>query len=584
MLDQARRAAQDEAGTHTSFISVLQAHAQARGGATSFRFLPNGEDEAGAHTFAQLDAQARAVAATLLAQVQPGDRALLLFESSLEYVEAFLGCLYAGVIAVPAYPPNPARLEFSMPRIHAIAQDCSAAIILSTSDITEATRNLVREDPLFAGIPWLLVDQVDTAAAEHWREPELGPNDLAFLQYTSGSTASPKGVMVSHGNLLHNTGEVVRCLGMSTESRVVSWLPIFHDFGLIFGILSSLRSGASCTFMPPFAFVQRPVRWLNALTKYEGTHAGFPNFALDLCVRKVKPEERERIDLSHWEVGLNGAEPLRQPVLEKFTEAFKPCGFRAMVHSPAYGLAEATLLTTCSRPAVHYTMGSFDAAALRDRIVKPVAPDAPDARLLAGNGKPIGGMEVSIVDPDTARPCAEDTVGEIWLRGESVARGYWERPEESARTFGAALANTEEGPFLRTGDLGFVRGNDLYIAGRIKDVIIVDGANHYPQDIELTAEKSHPAIRPGCTAAFSVDGDVEERLVMVVEIEPGKEDTPRREVVGAVRRAVAAEHDLRVHDVALIKARTIHKTSSGKIQRHACRRGYTENTLHLLET
>lgn len=583
MFEQARTPVLHEGGAPASFVDVLRAHAENAGDHASFAFLPNGEEETERFSYAELDARARAMAIALRARVQSGDRALLLFDSSLEYVYAFMGCLYAGVVAVPAYPPNAARLEFSLPRIQAIARDCEAAAILTTREIMSHTQAVFERESLLGNVPWIPVDETDFSTADQWENPLRKPDDLAFLQYTSGSTASPKGVMVSHGNLLHNTGETIRRAEISRDSRLVSWLPIFHDFGLIYSILTTLRAGAQCALMPPFAFVQRPVRWLNAMSHYRATHAGFPTFALELCVKKIKPEDRSRLDLSAWEVGMNGAEPVREPMMRRFTEMFAECGFRATVHCPAYGLAEATLVATCSKPGVHYSARYFDVTALQQRKVKTVSPDDPNARVLAGNGSALPGVEILIVDPASREPCADDEVGEIWLRGKSVARGYWNRRDVTAAVFGASRADTDEGPFLRTGDLGFMVDNELYVAGRIKDVIIVDGANHYPQDIELTVEKSHPAIRPGCTAAFSVEADSNETLVVVVEIATDKLDVVPRDVVSAVRRAVSAEHDLRVNDVVLIKPRTILKTSSGKIQRHACRNSYLENSLHLVE-
>ncbi|HYH79591.1 MAG TPA: beta-ketoacyl synthase N-terminal-like domain-containing protein, partial [Longimicrobium sp.] len=393
---------------------------------------------------------------------------------------------------------------------------------------------------------------------------------LAFLQYTSGSTATPKGVMVSHGNLLHNLRLLQEGWRQGDDAVVVSWLPLFHDMGLIGNVLEAVHLGAPCVLMSPAAFLQRPFRWLQAVSRYGATLSGGPNFAFDLAVRRTTPEERAELDLSRWSAAFNGAEPVRRDTMERFHEAFAPCGLRAEALQPGYGLAEATLVVSAGR-----TLGapplytSFQAAALEENRL--VEDDGPGARDLVGCGRVVGGQTVAIVDPDTRLACEPGRVGEIWLQGPSVAGGYWGRPQETEETFAATLAGGEGGPFLRTGDLGFVHGGELFVAGRAKDLVIVRGRNHYPQDLELTAERAHPGVRAGCGAAFTLDVGGEERLALVCELERQHLRGDHAAVAAAVRQAVVEEHDVQPHRVVLLKTGGITKTTSGKIQRRACR-------------
>ncbi|MBI5094514.1 MAG: fatty acyl-AMP ligase [Candidatus Hydrogenedentes bacterium] len=555
-----------------------------------FHFLGDDLEIASQVTVAELDRQARAIAVELRRRGAAGQRALLVYPPGLEYVAAFYGCLYAGVVAVPAYPPNPARLAQTLPRLRVIVTDSQPVVALTTATVLPLLERLGELDTAFVPVQWLASDAVTPEQASEWTDPGVNASDLAFLQYTSGSTASPKGVMVTHANLLYNAAAMAHCVQYRVGEVIVSWLPTFHDMGLVCGLLLPLYKGLSIYLMSPLTFLQRPVRWLQAISRYRGTQSAAPNFAYDLCVRKTTPEQRAALDLSQWRVTANAAEPVRKDTLDRFSETFANCGIRGDAFLVGYGLAEATLKVTSAYPGQGTRYCVVRGADLEQHRVVEVSETEPDARTITGCGRPQLDTQVRIVHPETRRMCAPDEVGEIWVSGPTVARGYWNNDEATKQTFRATIADTGEGPFLRTGDLGFVKDNELYVTGRLKDLIIVDGLNHYPQDIEWTAQGSHPAIRPGCCAAFSVEKEGQERVVVAVEVAPGYEPvgtgngkTPldAEEVVKAIRRAVSEAHGLRVSDVALLNPGTIAKTSSGKIQRHASRQGYVAGTLDL---
>ena len=552
-----------------------------------YTFLEDGDGEAKSLTYRELDRRARAIGAWLQSFDAAGERALLLYQPGLDYIAAFFGCLYAGVIAVPAYPPRPNR---PMPRIQAIVEDARARFLLTTSPILADIEQRFAQYPQLAELRRLPTDRLPRWIEDRWQAPALDHDTLAFLQYTSGSTATPKGVMVSHGNLLYNERMVERAYEHNEESTFVGWLPLYHDMGLIGNVLQPLYIGAHSILMSPLAFLQRPVRWLQAISRYQAHTSGGPNFAYELCVNKITPEQRETLDLSSWRIAFNGAEPVRHTTVERFTATFAPCGFRPETFYPCYGLAEATLFVTGGLKAAAPIIQSFQAAALERKQVR--ASDTGDnTRTLVGCGRTWLDQQVAIVDPETCTRCPAERVGEIWVSGLNVAQGYWNRTAETEHTFRAYLADTGAGPFLRTGDLGFLRDGELFVTGRLKDLIIIEGRNHYPQDIELTAEQSHPALRAGCSAVFSVDIDGREQIVIVAEVErqyrpqqsgaAGANPNDSAAVIKAIRQAVARHHDLQTHSVLLLKTGSIPKTSSGKIQRHACRNGFLEGTLEV---
>ncbi|WP_255653948.1 non-ribosomal peptide synthase/polyketide synthase [Corallococcus sp. EGB] len=549
-------------------------------GGSRYTFLGDTGEVEASWTHAELDMSARRIAVAL-AGVEPGARAVLLYPPGLDYVAGFFGCLYAGLVAVPAYPPDPSRLERTLPRLRAIIEDSRASVVLTTSFILSMKEFLTEQAPELNGLFWAATDALDPGGEDGWRPPVARPDTLAFLQYTSGSTGTPKGVMLTHGNLLHNLGAIHRSFRASADSVGVIWLPPYHDMGLIGGILEPLHGGFPVALMSPLTFLRRPLVWLEAISQYQGTISGGPNFAFDLCARRISEEDRARLDLSSWDVAFCGAEPIRTETLERFTRAFGPQGFRAPSLYPCYGLAEGTLIATGVVQGAGASALTLEPEALaRSRAVR-VEPGTPGARELVGCGRSVPDQSLIIVDPEARAPRADGEVGEIWLRGPSIAQGYWQRPEPTEEAFQARLAGTGEGPFLRTGDLGFVVDGELYVTGRRKDLIILRGRNHYPQDLELTAERAHPAIRPGSGAAFSVDVAGEERLVQVheVSLRDGVDLAP---VLAAVRQALSEEHELQPHAVLLVEPGSVPKTSSGKIQRRACRESFLDGSLRVV--
>jgi 8-amino-7-oxononanoate synthase len=541
-----------------------------------FTLLVDGEDEEVHLTYGELERQARAIGATLQGLGMQGQRALLLYPPGLEFVCAFFGCLFGGVVAVPAYPP---RLNRSMGRIEAIVADAEAKLAMTTAAVLERVKPLLPQTPGLESLHWLATDETPRGVEAQWQDPDVTGRSLAFLQYTSGSTGTPKGVMLNHSNLLHNSHLIAYTFEHTRGgSGGVFWLPMYHDMGLIGGILQPLFVARPNVLMSPMSFLQKPVRWLKAVTKYRACTSGGPNFAYDLCLRRITPEERDQLDLSSWTVAFNGAEPVRAETLDRFAEYFAPCGFRREAFLPCYGLAEATLIVSGGFKNEPPVIRAADAKALENRRLVPVADDAPGARRLVGSGQNLPDQRIVIANPDTFAQCPDGQIGEIWVMGPSVAQGYWNRPEETERMFRAYLRDSQEGPFLRTGDLGFLENGELFCTGRIKDLIIINGLNHYPHDIELTAEKCHPAMRSGAGAAFSVEQDGKQRLVLVQEVERGE----RREAhlaFDAIRKSVQREHEVTLDAIVLIKPGSIPKTSSNKIQRHACRAAYLEGSL-----
>lgn len=582
--DIAERIRKADVPTHARTVDeVLRYRAEGAPDGLAYQFLDDGEVEGPSHTYAQLDRRARAIAAYLRTHLKPGDRALLIFPPGLDYMAAFFGCLYAGVVAVPVYPPEPGRMNRSLPRLKVIATDADTHIALTTSMVLPLGQMMSAQDSDFASFEWIAVDEIPDAMAAQWEGPVSTMDSLAYLQYTSGSTADPKGVMVTHGNLLYNLWDLSYLWHSDQfEGRLVTWLPAYHDMGLIFGLLYPVYLRWPCYVMSPLAFLQHPVRWLRAISKYRATYSVAPNFAFDLCTRKVTPEQRATLDLSCWRVAGNGSEPIRPETLERFAETFRECGVTWELFKPGYGLAEATLKVSGTRPDETTWLLSVDAEQLEKHRVVLTERGAPNSRTLVGCGRTHLQTRTIIVDRETGIQCKPDTVGEIWVSGPTVAKGYWNRPDVTEATFRARLSDTGEGPFLRTGDLGFIHDGVIYVTGRIKDMIIIDGANHYPQDIEVTAEKSHAAVRPGCVIAFSVEENGVERLVVVAEAAGLPDGDAARPVIAAVRKAVANEHDLRVHKVCLIQPRTINKTSSGKLQRQACKQGFLSGTLDMI--
>jgi acyl-CoA synthetase (AMP-forming)/AMP-acid ligase II/aryl carrier-like protein len=558
-------------------VDLSRVRASSHPDRTAFSYLRDGVADRIDLTFAGLDARARAVAAELQGLGAAGERALLFFPQGLDFVEAFFGCLYAGAVAVPAYPPRSNR---SLARLAAIAADSGARFALTTESVLERSLRAGRGLEGFRRLRWIAADRVAGGAGAAWRPPEAGPGSPAFLQYTSGSTGTPRGVAVTHGNLLHNEAALFDRFGHGEETRIVSWLPLFHDMGLIVNVLQAVYAGVPCVLMAPAHFVQSPALWLRAISTHRATTSGGPDFAYRLCADRVTDEQARGLDLSCWRLAFNGAEPVRAETLERFAARFGPYGFRREAFYPAYGLAEGTVFVAGGRAGAPPEVAPFDAAALEAGLAVPPR-EGRAARRLVACGWSLDDQEIVIADPDTGGPAAAGAVGEIWISGPSVASGYWGRPEETDRTFRARLAGAGPGArtYLRTGDLGCLRDGRLFVTGRLKDLIIVRGRNLHPHDLEDAAGRSLPAVRAGASAAFAVDDGGEERIVLVAEVGPGARRASGGEIAAAVRRAVAEEHEVSVHEVVLVRRGTIPRTTSGKIQRGACRAAYLEGRL-----
>ncbi|MBD2512834.1 fatty acyl-AMP ligase [Nostoc muscorum FACHB-395] len=555
-----------------TLIELLRFRAFSQPDEIAYTFLLEGEKDTVNLTYAQLDKQAQTIAAYL----QFKERVLLLYPPGLEYIAAFFGCLYAGAIAVPAYPPRPNR---SLQRLQSIVADAEASIVLTNTAVLSNLKLQLAELPDLRALNWLTTDSTDNNLANKWQQPEIDSDSLAFLQYTSGSTGTPKGVMVSHGNLLHNQKMIQEGFQHTEKTIIVGWLPIYHDMGLIGNVLQPLYLGVRCILMSPVAFLQRPIRWLEAISRYRGTTSGGPNFAYDLCMRKVTPEQLSTLDLSSWDVAFNGAEPVRVETIEKFSSTFASCGFRKEAFYPCYGMAETTLFVSGgikTDAPVYITVREDELA--QNRIV--LAQGTEGTRTLVGCGQTYINQEIAIANPETLIRCTADEIGEIWVAGSSITQGYWNRLELTEQVFRANLADSKR-QFFRTGDLGFLHNGELFITGRLKDLIIIHGRNHYPQDIEMTVADSHEALISGAGAAFTIDSKGEERLAIVQEIDRHYRNLDNDAVTEVIRTAIAQQHELQVHAIALIKMGSICKTSSGKIQRHACRNAFINGTLEL---
>ncbi|NJR60787.1 MAG: fatty acyl-AMP ligase, partial [Cyanobacteria bacterium CRU_2_1] len=482
-----------------TFVDVLREQAANCAHQTGYCFLQDGETQEVHLSYAALDQRAQSIAAMLQPFKAQGERALLLYLPGLEYIAAFFGCLYAGVIAVPAYLP---RRNQNLSRVETIATDAQARFILTTKALLSEIQQ--RDLSSFAAVEhWIPTDSMDSGLAADWRSPSITAETLVLLQYTSGSTAQPKGVQITHANLLHNSALIYQKFEHSAESRGMIWLPPYHDMGLIGGILQPLYGGFPVTLMSPVAFLQKPIRWLKAISHYRGTTSGAPNFAYDLCIAKISAEQRAELDLSSWEVAFTGAEPIRADTLNRFAAAFAPCGFRSAAFYPCYGLAEATLFVSGGQKALAPKPLAVSVTDLQQHQVVVLDSTQIDStethatQTLISCGQGID--RLVIMNPETQARCKPNQVGEIWVAGRSVTQGYWQQPDTNSQTF-----HMFEGEhFLRTGDLGFLNQDELYITGRIKDTLIIRGRNYYPQDIERTVEQSHAALHSCSGAAFT---------------------------------------------------------------------------------
>lgn len=558
-----------------------------------FSFLENGSEESDSLTPREVDAQARAIAAELQKHAPAGARVLLNYPPGLEFVTAFFGCLYAGMIAVPIPPVEAGRDDAKTGRLEAVTSSAEPELFLSTASTLERLSLSAAVDKALSGLVRVATDTVSPDNSEHWKKPGIDGDTVAYLQYSSGSTGVPKGVMLTHANVLDNLALIHKNGSRGDEAEaetpppVVLWLPLFHDMGLVNGILQPLFAGFEVTLMPPLAFVQHPFNWLRAISDRGTAISVAPNFAYELCVRRVSEEQLKTLDLSGWRLAAVGAEPVRPETLERFHEKFGPVGFRREAFFPCYGLAESTVMVSggpaLDEPVIH----SFDAHDLAAGRVRP-AQGGSRSRDLVGCGQIQPSLTLRLVDPVTGETCADDEIGEIYVSGTSVGSGYWNAPQLTDETFRVQLPEAPQRRFLRTGDLGFLYDGQLFITGRRKDVVILDGLNYYPHDIEASVSGSHPALREDRACAFSVDDGGQEKLVVLVEIQRryrihrsavSEGSAPvnavkASEVEAAVRRAVTADHGVRVADVVLLRPGILPYTSSAKIKRAECRDRY----------
>lgn len=574
----------------SNLVDLLRDRAEHKPDQLAYRFLADGETSQQTLTYLQLHQQAVQIASYLQSFLSPGDRVLVVYPYSagLEFIAAFFGCLYAGAIAVTDNPPvSPQAIVKLQTRLE--SSQCRA--ILSTKALIEQLKiqfSVEKEEETRRGtsLRWVATDDLlDQNLAIDWQKPPINGDTVAFLQYTSGSTGTPKGVIVTHGNVLHNSAIIYRAFGHHNHSKGLIWLPLFHDMGLIGGVVQPLYGSFPVTLMSPVALVQKPFRWLEAISEYQATTSGGPNFAYDLVCRTATPEKLEQLDLSSWDVAFSGAEPVRWDTLKRFAEIFGPCGFKPEAFYPCYGMAETTLFISGGHKHQTPNILWVDPVALEHNQVIQTQetslannPQSRKTRSLVSCGFPWLGDEVMIVDPQELTPRDADQVGEILVSGKGVGLGYWDKPEDTETTFRVYVEG--RGPYLRTGDLGFLQDGELYITGRIKDMMILWGRNRYPQEIEATLDTCHPAIRAGHSAAFSVETELGEQLIIAAEIERRYlRNLNVEEVVNAIRQAIAEQNTVDVFAIVLLKTTTIPKTTSGKIQRRACRTKFLEGSL-----
>ncbi len=559
----------------TTLVELLSYRATQTPDTVAYTFLKDGETQEDVYTYYRLHIRAQAIARHLQELGLAGERILLLYHPGMAFLEGFFGCLYAGAIAVPAYPPRKNR---SAERIHAIMDDADAKAILTEETISFYLKKKLENEQ--ADIHWVISSAIPDTKASEWQMPSITSDTIAFLQYTSGSTGTPKGVMVTHTNILDNEALVKASFGHSDQTIFVGWLPLYHDMGLIGNVLQPLYLGIHCILMSPVYFLQKPVRWFKAISRYKGTTGGAPNFAYELCLQKITDEQMDGIDLSSWDLAYNGSEPVRAETLERFAERFAPYGFRKEAFYPCYGMAEVTLFATGHAKSDLPRYAYVDKDALQHHTIVWKEPTDTRATPLVSCGHPWLSMCVQVVNPDTRKRCAEAQIGEIWITGKSVAKGYWNKPDLTKNVFEAYLSDTHEGPFLRTGDLGFIQDGHLFITGRIKELIIIRGRNFYPQDLERTVEQTHIALRPGCGAAFSIETQTGEELVIVHEIDHQYyTHITATALEVSIRSSLVKEYDVNPLAIVLIQHLSLPKTSSGKTQRFLARQYYLQQTL-----
>ncbi|WP_370476579.1 fatty acyl-AMP ligase [Tamlana flava] len=541
-----------------------------------YRFLKDGESHEHTMTFRQLDQRSKSIASELQRRTSPGERVLLLVPAGLDFISSFFGTLYAGNISIPVPPPHFARIERTLNATLRVIKDANPSVVIVDSKL----HSIIKHNPeivrKFEGIHFVIVgDDIDDSS-NLWERPNVSGEDLALLQYTSGSTYTPKGVMLSHNNLLSNLEAIERSMDLTEKNESVFWLPPFHDMGLIGGILQPLYSGFTVTLIPHLLFLQRPIRWLQAISKYKALTTGAPNSAYELCLKKVKPEQRDELDLSSLEIAINGAEPINVSTLNRFKKYFSSAGFRETAFIPCYGLAEATLMVAADSKLSSSGTARIGRRGLERNEVEFSSINEKDLQTLVSCGRCIDKHEIKIVNPESCQNCSENEIGEIWLKGPSVAKGYWNNVTESEYAFKGYINGTDEGPFLRTGDLGFKADGELYVTGRMKSLIIIDGKNFYPHDIERVVQNSHFAVQPLGCAAFSIEDEGREQIIILAEIRRNS-NFNMNDLTTAIRNSISGEFGLSVADIRTVPLGFIPRTTSGKIKYHECKKKYLTN-------
>lgn len=558
-----------------TLVETIRRHASIRPDNIAFIFLRDGETEQERITFGELDSKVSRLAGLLRQQDRDNKPVVLLYSTGSAFIHAFLACLYAGIVAVPVNVP---RKRQSPEKLISILRNSAGKRILTETALFGDLAGRFEADEFLGSVELLATDTDAWQTAQPLASADIDLDSVAFLQYTSGSTGNPKGVIVSHRNIMANQRMICEAFGHSDKTVFVGWLPFHHDMGLVGNIMQPLYLGIPSVLMSAAAFVQKPVRWLKAISKYKATTSGGPNFSYDQCVRRCSDAELAGLDLSSWKVAFNGAEPVRAETLAQFQAKFQRYGFSSRSFYPCYGMAEATLFVAGGVAGSEPVISTFDTAQLEDSSAG--ASGAPRARDIVGCGFGRMGQKILIVHPETKRPCAPGSIGEIWVSGANIARNYLRADGAIADCFNGRLADTDEGPFLQTGDLGLIHEDNLYVTGRLKELIILRGRNIYPHDIERSVSDAHPALH-GCEgAAFSVDVDGEEKLVVIHEVSRtylNKFDTG--DITSSVRERLAADHDVGLHDLTLVRPLTIPKTSSGKTQRNLCQDLYVQRQL-----
>ncbi|MBL4685560.1 MAG: AMP-binding protein, partial [Nannocystaceae bacterium] len=557
--------------------TILCGVADASSHRLAFRFLHDGENQAEELTYGELHRRAQAVAARLAAASPAGSHVLVVCPPGLDYIVALFACMHAGMVAVPAFPPQ--DMHRAAERLVTILKSANISVALGTRAVRQILAQAIGPEHPLSRLPWLVADsdEADATDAALWRPPSSGPRDLALLQFTSGSTSTPRGVMLTQDNLLSNCRAIAQRMRVEPDSHVVSWLPPYHDMGLIGCLMGPALVGAATTLMSPMAFLAKPYRWLSALSRYGGHISGGPDFAYGPCTRRVTDQECETLDLSRWRIAFNGAERVHPNTMREFAERFSPSGFSPSALRPCYGLAEATLCVTLGSEGRISAPYHFEADALKQGLVRLAESEARSVELL-GCGTPMPEHRVRVVEHGTGRALPPGRVGEIWVSGPSIGAGIYGDKALSRATFAAELLLSDGHRYLRTGDLGFLHEGELYVVARLKDLIIIRGRNHYPDDIEKAVGQAHPALRLGATVAFMVESAEEERLIVVQELR-SSETVDNEAVAAAIREAVARALQLPVHSIMLVPARTIPRTSSGKVQRQKTKSMYEGSTL-----